>query len=162
MRCCWRIYWLGRRWPALDRANALPKSRPAGLIARLGSDALRHPSPIHALAFSPDGKLLACGGEGSIGLFDAETGEPRGEFAAHEGNVVALAFAPSGEQLASAGVDGTVRLWNLTSKPTDSASGTRLRRRRPGVELPLDRGPVVLSHRTGRVCVSRPTENRSS
>ena len=44
-------------------AETAAQVEPAGLIARLGSDALRHAGPIHALAFSPDGRLLACGGE---------------------------------------------------------------------------------------------------
>jgi hypothetical protein len=68
---------------------------------------------VAALAFSPDGRLLALGWEHEVYLWDALTSEQVGHFAGHEGKVTALAFAPDGKTLASAGDDTTVLLWDV-------------------------------------------------
>jgi WD40 repeat protein len=68
---------------------------------------------VTCLACSPDGATLATGHEdGTVKLWDAHTGQPRGSLTGHEGRVNALAFAPCRRRLASAGADGTVRLWD--------------------------------------------------
>lgn len=74
----------------------------------------RNPS---ALAFSPDGKLLAEGGDG-IRLWDVATGKPAGTIQAHRGNLCALAFSPNGKLLASGAFSdstrsNTVGLWEV-------------------------------------------------
>lgn len=71
------------------------------------------------LAFSPEGDLLATGygyGKGTIDLWDARSGAPRGQLTNHTGSVIALAFTPDGGRLASASEDGTLRLWNVTNR----------------------------------------------
>jgi WD40 repeat protein len=63
----------------------------------------------HALAFSPDGRLLACGVDGDIRLFDAETGAAAGKIEhAHEQEILNLFFGLDGKTLFSAG-DSTYR-----------------------------------------------------
>jgi WD40 repeat protein len=75
---------------------------------------------IVALAFSPDGTLLAANGEyGIIQLWNLRTRQPAGApIHTDAGNVYDVAFSPDGKLLASAGEDGYVRFWNpLTGHP---------------------------------------------
>ncbi len=66
------------------------------------------------IAMSPDSRLLATPGiEGAIVVYDLATGSVRGELLQHRGEVRAVAFLDA-TTLASAGVDGIVRVWDLT------------------------------------------------
>jgi WD40 repeat protein len=65
-----------------------------------------------ALAFSPDGKTLAAGcADGTIKLFDAQTGDERATLKGHTKSVRDLVFCPNGKILASRDGDGTIKLW---------------------------------------------------
>jgi WD40 repeat protein/predicted Ser/Thr protein kinase len=68
---------------------------------------------ILALAFSPDGKRLASGGdERVIRIWDAATGKPLTECWGHWGKVLSIAFGLDASQLVTAAHDGTVRQWD--------------------------------------------------
>ena len=76
-------------------------------------------SVMYSVVFSPDGKILASGGEdGAIRLWNvADPARPR-ELgppltATSGGSVFSVVFSPDGRILASGGEDGAIRLWNI-------------------------------------------------
>ncbi|HEV2950424.1 MAG TPA: WD40 repeat domain-containing protein, partial [Gemmataceae bacterium] len=73
---------------------------------------------IHVLGGSPDGKLLAGGGnDNRVRIWDAATGKLEAILEGQKGKVAAAAFSPDGETLATASdVDGMVWLWNVKTR----------------------------------------------
>jgi WD40 repeat protein len=89
-----------RLWSAVD-------GRPSGHLpgAVLG---------MHAVAFSPDGKVLALARADGVAVFwDLATGRKLGTVRARDRALHSLAFSPTGVLLATGGADGAVRLWDV-------------------------------------------------
>ncbi|MEX2168646.1 MAG: protein kinase [Pirellulales bacterium] len=66
------------------------------------------------LAFNLDDSLLASGhDDGTIRLWDVDSGRLLNELTGHESKLRDVAFTPDGKTLLSAANDGTVRLWSV-------------------------------------------------
>jgi WD40 repeat protein len=78
--------------------------------------ALKGHQYVRAVAFSPNGKLLASGGD-DIRIWDVATGKVVGTIEGHRGSVEALAFSPDGKLLASGAsfknFEATLGLWEV-------------------------------------------------
>jgi len=76
-----------------------------------------HTSPVQALAFSPDGSLLASAGDDQqIILWNMADGtEVRRMTGQHTNGILSLAFSPDGSRLASGGREASIILWDVTS-----------------------------------------------
>ncbi len=76
-----------------------------------------HTDTIRALAYSPDGRLLASAGKDqSIILWDTQTNQPVGQhLQGHTNWINALTFSPDSKILLSVSIDGTVRRWDVAT-----------------------------------------------
>jgi WD40 repeat protein len=108
---------------------------PRGAIARLGTVRLRHAgadnhhgASVTCLAYAPGGKSVATGGgEGSVRIWDAQTGKELLRVNAHAGPISSIAYSPGGDLLVSGGGDTmlfsrmlsdgdrTVRVWDVAT-----------------------------------------------
>jgi WD40 repeat protein len=76
---------------------------------------------VSALAFSPDGSVLAYrGAANSIRIWSAAAGREIGAFTGHAGPVTALVFTPDGKRLITGSRDATMLLWDVASLPPAS------------------------------------------
>ena len=79
-----------------------------------------HADVVRALAFSPDGRLLAAAGglparKGEIRIWNVEARRELRAVEGHADSIYSVAFSPDGKRLASTGYDKLVKLWDVTN-----------------------------------------------
>jgi WD40 repeat protein len=80
---------------------------------RLLSTLRGHSQPVYSVAWSPDSKWLASGGnDRRVIIWNAATGEQHITLLGHTNKVFTLAWSPNGKRLASGGSDGRLIVWD--------------------------------------------------
>lgn len=107
---------------AATAADANGDPLPQRAKIRIGTTRFRHGDAVTAAAFSPDGQTIATASrDGTLSLWEAESGRERVRFQGHAGAVLAVAFVRGGERLISGGADSTVRCWRVPRRPWANA-----------------------------------------
>jgi WD40 repeat protein len=69
---------------------------------------------VTGICFSPDDRTLACGHfDGSISLWNVETGQRLAKLQGHKKAVLQLAFSEDGRQIGSTSHDASARVWDV-------------------------------------------------
>ena len=85
---------------------------------------------VQAVRFSPDGTLLATGGQDqTVRIWDLSTNRTILTLTGHTGTVNSVAFSPDGTRVASASDDGTVRQYDIVTDRLLRIAQARLTRR---------------------------------
>ena len=97
-RCCWSLF--ASIVVSLASSWVLAQTPPPSPIQYLEG----HASPIHAVGYTPDGKMLFSGDTaGTLKTWDRATGQLLSSGMWHDGAILTLAVSPDGQQIVTAG-----------------------------------------------------------
>ncbi len=101
-----------------------------GSEATLGSPSILwtgtgHEDQVNAVAFSPDGQLLASASDdGTVKLWRVSDGELLDTLTGHFKQVTSLAFSHNGEMLTSGSIDRSIKLWRVSDRTLIRSMGS--------------------------------------
>jgi WD40 repeat protein/tRNA A-37 threonylcarbamoyl transferase component Bud32 len=88
-----------------------------GSRSRVGRKIMPGTGTVFAVAFSPDGTLLATGSGGRLDLWDVATQAHHGEpMRVSDDGVLSVAFDPTGRLVAGGGATGPARVWRVSDQ----------------------------------------------
>lgn len=75
-----------------------------------------HEGAIWAIEFTSDGRfIITSGGDGTIRMWNAQTGQEVREFIGHQASVNNVTISPDGKWLGSSSPDNTARIWDMST-----------------------------------------------
>jgi mono/diheme cytochrome c family protein len=96
----------------MDRPKVMKIADDTTLLRKLP----RQDGEIAALAWSPDGKVIAVGGMGlQVNIYNSDTGALLASCKSREAGTYALAFSPASDRIATGGFDGHLRICNAST-----------------------------------------------
>lgn len=107
--------------PTTESAKAIPIGKPWIRWVNKPEHEIRHPwewmvRDASCAAFSPDGKTVAVGGtDGSLLLFEAETGYEIWKVKGHANTIWITVYSPDGSKVLSSAEDTTPRVWEIST-----------------------------------------------
>lgn len=88
-----------------------------------------HTGPVHTVAISPNGRLMASGGEDhTIILWDLGSGKRLKTMTGHTGFIYSVCFSSDSTTLVSGSADNTVRAWDVNKHTPYSNEGSDVKR----------------------------------
>eukprot|EP00899_Mesostigma_viride_P001331 jgi/Mesvir1/11199/Mv16593-RA.1 len=86
-----------------------------------------HKKPLSFISWSPDdSKLLTCGNDMLVKLWDTTTGVCLQTYTKHTDSVTACAWFPDGKHFVSGGFDKSMFLWDIEGKELEQWKGSRV------------------------------------
>jgi hypothetical protein len=114
---------------------------------------------VQAMAFSPDSRtLLMGGGDGTVCLWEATTGQERCRFNGHLGAVRGIAFTPDGRFAVTGGDDASLLVWKVRGQGLATDSLPTLRSSEEGLSLwkQLGSADAAMAYRAMKVLARAP------